>query len=147
MNPHRQRWSQALDGVRRRVEALPSYRRSGCIVRATGMVLEAVGLRIPLGGVCRIELAGHGHDAGLQYAEAEVVGFAGERLYLMPLEEISGLQPGARVLPPRAATASARAASRSASICSAGSSTAAAGRWTARAGWARCRTPACRPRR
>src|SRR5699024_9010087 len=32
-------------------------------------------------------------------AEAEVVGFAGDRLYLMPLAEIDGLTPGARVFP------------------------------------------------
>ncbi|GAB3390977.1 FliI/YscN family ATPase [Azotobacter armeniacus] len=95
---HRQRWSQALEGLRRRIEEVPPYRRSGCIVRATGMVLEAVGLHVPLGGVCRIELAAQAPGAERQ-AEAEVVGFSGERLFLMPLEELSGLQPGARVFP------------------------------------------------
>jgi len=99
-NPHRQHWSQTLDSVRNRIEALPGHRASGRIIRATGMVLEVVGLRIPLGGVCRIELSPHGqpHHQG-RFAEAEVVGFAGDKLFLMPLEEISGLQPGARVLP------------------------------------------------
>lgn len=97
-NPHQQHWSQALDGLRRRIGELPPYRRSGRIVRATGMVLEAVGLGIPLGGVCRIELAAQPGGAA-RLAEAEVVGFAGERLFLMPLEEIAGLQPGARVFP------------------------------------------------
>ncbi|MCU5788743.1 FliI/YscN family ATPase, partial [Alloalcanivorax marinus] len=33
------------------------------------------------------------------FAEAEVVGFAGDKLFLMPLAEISGLTPGARVFP------------------------------------------------
>ena len=97
---HRQRWQHALDSVQQRITELPAYRTSGRIVRATGMVLEAVGLRIPLGGVCRIELSCNSQpQAGRRFAEAEVVGFAGERLFLMPLEEISGLQPGARVLP------------------------------------------------
>ncbi|MGV6476376.1 FliI/YscN family ATPase, partial [Azotobacter vinelandii] len=97
-NPHRQHWAQALDGLQRRLDELPPYRRSGRIVRATGMVLEAVGLDIPLGGVCRIELAAQPGGEARQ-AEAEVVGFAGERLFLMPLEEIAGLRPGARVFP------------------------------------------------
>ncbi|MFD1215481.1 flagellar protein export ATPase FliI [Microbulbifer celer] len=76
----------------------PHFRTSGKIVRATGLVLEAVGLKIPLGSGCRIELSPPGADAPV-FAEAEVVGFTGERLYLMPLEELSGLTPGARVFP------------------------------------------------
>jgi len=62
-------------------------------------VLEAVGLRVPLGSACRIELSADSTHAKARYAEAEVVGFSGEKLFLMPLAEISGLTPGARVLP------------------------------------------------
>ncbi|WP_335944085.1 flagellar protein export ATPase FliI [Pseudomonas sp. G166] len=97
-NVHIERWSGVLDAFEGAPLRVADYLRSGRIIRATGMVLEAVGLRLPLGGACRIELAAQGLDR-LQpgYAEAEVVGFAGEILYLMPLEEIQGLQPGARV--------------------------------------------------
>ncbi|WP_299596971.1 flagellar protein export ATPase FliI [uncultured Microbulbifer sp.] len=76
----------------------PRYRNSGKIVRATGLVLEAVGLRVPLGSGCSIELS-RPDSATPDYAEAQVVGFTGDRLFLMPLEEISGLTPGARVFP------------------------------------------------
>ena len=95
-NRHQRHWQQALTRVSSRIEAVPHYRSSGRIVRATGMVLEAVGLKVALGSGCRIELSVHGET---QYAEAEVVGFSGEKLFLMPLAEISGLSPGARVLP------------------------------------------------
>jgi len=97
-NPHQQHWQRTLSSVTARIAAVPHYRASGRIVRATGMVLEATGLHVPLGGVCRIELSRH-RDAHqpASFAEAEVVGFAGEKLFLMPLEEISGLLPGARV--------------------------------------------------
>lgn len=98
-NAHQVRWQQALSRVKTRVEAVPHYRASGRITRATGLVLEAVGLRIPLGSACRIELCGPGADHDERFAEAEVVGFSGEKLFLMPLAEISGLTPGARVLP------------------------------------------------
>ncbi|QGA49613.2 MULTISPECIES: flagellar protein export ATPase FliI [Pseudomonas] len=96
---HIERWSGVLDTFEGAPLRVADYLRSGRIVRATGMVLEAVGLRLPLGGACLIELAAQS-QACLQsvYAEAQVVGFAGEILYLMPLEEIQGLQPGARVL-------------------------------------------------
>ena len=79
-----------MDACQGKPLQIAPHLRSGRITRATGMVLEAVGLRLPLGAACRIELT----DV---FAEAEVVGFAGETLYLMPLVEIHGLQPGARV--------------------------------------------------
>ena len=90
MNPHLARWTAVLDTLHGPALQVAPHLRSGRITRATGMVLEAVGLRLPLGGACRIELEG-------VFAEAEVVGFAGDTLYLMPLAEIHGLQPGARV--------------------------------------------------
>ncbi|HEX6999682.1 MAG TPA: flagellar protein export ATPase FliI [Gammaproteobacteria bacterium] len=65
----------------------------GRLVRMVGMTLEAVGCRVPVGGRCRI--VGHGHDP----VEAEAVGFAGERTYLMPVGPIEGLTPNARVMP------------------------------------------------
>ncbi|MFP1682519.1 flagellar protein export ATPase FliI [Alloalcanivorax sp. C16-1] len=96
---HHQHWCQALTRVTERVAGAPPYLTSGRVVRATGLVLEVVGLRVPLGSGCRIELTcdSGGHASG--FAEAEVVGFAGDKLFLMPLAEISGLTPGARVFP------------------------------------------------
>ncbi|HET7223003.1 MAG TPA: FliI/YscN family ATPase, partial [Rhodanobacteraceae bacterium] len=84
--------------MRERIDRTPTCQTSGRIVRATGLVLEAVGLRVPLGSGCRIELSQL--EAGeSRFAEAEVVGFSGERVFLMPLGETSGLTPGARVFP------------------------------------------------
>ena len=96
--PHHAHWRAALTSVADRIATAPAYQASGRVVRAAGLVLEAVGLRVPLGSACRIELsAGGGEPAG--FAEAEVVGFSGDNLFLMPLAEISGLTPGARVFP------------------------------------------------
>lgn len=96
---HARYWQQRLDETRQHISQLPRYHASGRITRATGMVLEATGLRIPLGGGCRIELSTAGTNSTRRFAEAEVVGFSGDKLFLMPLEELSGLQPDARVLP------------------------------------------------
>lgn len=95
-NPYLDHWREALVQVRRRVGQSTPYRTSGRVVRATGLVLEAVGIKASLGSGCRIELTPPGAPQP-QYAEAEVVGFAGERIYLMPLIELHGLPPGARV--------------------------------------------------
>ncbi len=65
---------------------------SGKLVRVVGLTLEATGCKAPIGSLCRVEtLSGE--------MEAEVVGFSGESLYLMPSEQISGVLPGAKVTP------------------------------------------------
>jgi len=88
-------WQQSLQQVEQRLRGLPTWQRSGRLVRATGMVLEAVGLRLPVGASCAISVV----SATSAHIEAEVVGFAGDITYLMPLETVPGLVPGARVLP------------------------------------------------
>ena len=68
---------------------------SGHITRLIGLTLEAVGLKVALGDYCLIQVTPEIET------EAEVVGFSGDRIYLMPLHSIDGLQPGARVMPQR----------------------------------------------
>ncbi|WP_298927192.1 flagellar protein export ATPase FliI [uncultured Ramlibacter sp.] len=65
---------------------------SGRLVRVAGLVMEATGLRVPLGSVCRV-------TDGEHTTEAEVVGFSKGRLFLMPTGDIHGLAPGAQVQP------------------------------------------------
>lgn len=65
----------------------------GRLVRMVGLTLEAVGCEVPIGGRCRI--VGRSHES----VEAEVVGFAGDRTYLMPVGHVGGLTPNARVIP------------------------------------------------
>lgn len=90
------RWSARLARLRSRV-ADPGIVVEGKLARATGMALEAVGCEVAVGGRCHIE--GLGGDR----VEAEVVGFAGDRLYLMPTGELRGVSPNARVIPARTA--------------------------------------------
>jgi flagellum-specific ATP synthase len=59
----------------------------------TGLVLEAAGVRAPVGSVC--EVMGDGHPP----VTAEVVGFNGNRAFLMPTGVVHGLSSGARVVP------------------------------------------------
>jgi len=85
-----------LDTARQRVDSITPWQNCGRLVRATGLVLEATGLTLPLGAVCRIECGNSGSSA---WVNAEVVGFQGSNLFLMPQSDISGLPPGARVMP------------------------------------------------
>ena len=65
---------------------------AGKLTRVVGLTLEAVGCRAAVGSLCHIETL----DGVL---EAEVVGFAGDKLYLMPSEQLKGVIPGAKVTP------------------------------------------------
>jgi len=66
---------------------------SGRITRVAGLVMEAVGLKLAVGSACIVPLPN-----GSQL-EAEVVGFSGDRLFLMPQSDVEGIVPGARVFP------------------------------------------------
>ncbi|MGD8956126.1 MAG: flagellar protein export ATPase FliI [Chromatiaceae bacterium] len=65
----------------------------GKLTRMVGLTLEAVGCRAAIGGRCDVI------NAAGERVEAEVVGFAGESLYLMSTGDIRGLEPDARVVP------------------------------------------------
>lgn len=88
------RWLNLLDNFESRMVMLPAVRRYGRLVRATGLVLEATGLQLPLGSTCIIERQTGGE---VEEIETEVVGFNDQRLFLMPLENVEGILPGARV--------------------------------------------------
>ncbi|QYK10414.1 flagellar protein export ATPase FliI [Shewanella mangrovisoli] len=85
---------QLLNKLHHCIDKVPPFRAvaSGQLVRVVGLTLEASGCRAPVGSLCSIEtMAGE--------LIAEVVGFDDELLYLMPIEELRGVLPGARVIP------------------------------------------------
>jgi flagellum-specific ATP synthase len=87
------RLARRLDGLRVDTAHGRGLIREGVLRRAVGLTLEAVGCEAPLGASCKVEVV----DGG--WVDAEVVGFAGERTYLMPSAELHGLLPNARVVP------------------------------------------------
>jgi flagellum-specific ATP synthase len=96
-----------LDGVAERGGAIAQHlaqaveqlrhvnpvRISGRVTDVIGLVIEGTGPGLPIGGVCRIER----RDGGDSIA-AEVVGFRQNRVLLMPLGEVSGIEPGNRIV-------------------------------------------------
>jgi flagellum-specific ATP synthase len=82
-----------LNQCRDHLKAAQPLSPQGRLTRVAGLVMEAVGLRLPVGSTCLVS------QEGLNPVEAEVVGFAGDRLFLMPCSDIYGLTPGAAVMP------------------------------------------------
>ena len=66
---------------------------AGRLTRMVGLTLECVGCPMEVGDRCLIQ------NEDRRQVEAEVVGFERDRLYLMPLTVVSGLRPGALVVP------------------------------------------------
>ena len=94
-----QHWGFVLQKVRARVQQANTVVHSGRVVRATGMVLEVVGLELPVGSACRVEVS----QAQAQepvYCEAEVVGFGWRTLVFNAARRNSWPHPWrSRVLP------------------------------------------------
>jgi flagellum-specific ATP synthase len=91
--PRPKRWVEALVEARERMAHASKIVVEGTLNRMVGMTLEAVGCEAAVGGRCLVDTA-----EGKQI-EAEVVGFSGAKLFLMPTGDIRGVMPGARVIP------------------------------------------------
>jgi flagellum-specific ATP synthase len=87
------RWQKYFEDCRTAARGSQPFMASGRLTRVAGLVMEAVGLDLPVGNSCFV-LTPSG-----QRVDAEVVGFSGERLFLMPSTDIYGLKPGAVVVP------------------------------------------------
>jgi flagellum-specific ATP synthase len=90
---HARALSTRLERTVRRVENTPPLAVEGSLTRMVGLTLEAVGCQASIGDHCDL-IARDGARI-----ESEVVGFSGDRLFLMPTGDSHGLGPQARVIP------------------------------------------------
>ncbi len=77
----------------RAYDSPPQTTVEGILRRTVGLAMEAEGCLAALGGRCDVVA-----DDG-RHVETEVVGFSGERLFLMPVGDMRGVVPNARVIP------------------------------------------------
>jgi len=91
--PHSTRWKAYLQDCGELLAIAEPMQVSGRVTRVAGLVMEAVGLKLPVGSACTVPLPNGSN------LEAEVVGFAGDHIFLMPQSDVEGLVPGARVFP------------------------------------------------
>ncbi len=75
-----------------RLDDVPRLGHHGRVSRVVGLVMEATGLDVPLGSICRVRpLSGSGEVL------AEAVGFHANGVLLMPFGELEGIHPGSAV--------------------------------------------------
>lgn len=97
------RWQAFMQAARTLAQRPLPLDSGGRLTRMAGLVLEARGIHVPVGSQCAI--TAHSDPLAPGDGEpvlAEVVGFAGDRAFLMPASATTGLAPGAivRPLPP-----------------------------------------------
>ena len=80
---------QTLQALRSQVENSPTVRCSGVVTEVVGAIIESQGPAVGLGDVCEVE-TGDG-----DWVRVQVVGFRGNRVLSMPLDELGPLQPAA----------------------------------------------------
>ncbi len=86
-------WQKKLQSYTERLSEIPELVVEGKLSRMVGLTLEAEGCRAAIGSLCQVE-SKSGKIIG-----AEVVGFSGGRVFLMPTGNTQGLEPGCRVIP------------------------------------------------
>ena len=87
------RWQREFARRQQRAETALTLNVDGCLRRVVGLTLEAEGCVAALGARCLVDTAD-----GKQL-DTEVVGFSDERLLLMPVGDMHGVLPNARVRP------------------------------------------------
>ena len=82
------------DDLMSRAQTVDRFAEYGRATRVVGLIIEAVGIDVALGELCRVQSLTH-DDTVL----AEVVGFHEKGILLMPLGELEGVHPGSAVEP------------------------------------------------
>jgi flagellum-specific ATP synthase len=90
---HSPRWKAYLRDCGALAAIAEPMQVSGRVTRVTGLVMEAVGLKLAVGSACTVPLPNGAR------IEAEVVGFDNDKLFLMPQSDVEGVVPGTRVFP------------------------------------------------
>ena len=87
------RWSDRLKATADSYRGISPPPVEGVLTRMVGLTLEAVGCQAAIGSRCYVV-----SPSGAR-VETEVVGFSGDKLFLMPIEDVHGLVPNSRVIP------------------------------------------------
>lgn len=84
-------WKHYTRNLSATLDSVETLEICGRITKLTGLVMEAVGIQLPVGSACVVPISPE------VKVEADVVGFDGDRLLLMPHSNVDGIKPGAKV--------------------------------------------------
>lgn len=93
LDTHQDNWKVQLSQIQKRIDQVEPVVVEGRLNRMVGLTLEAVGCQAVMGSRCIVQ------SQSSKPVEAEVVGFSGDKLFLMPTGNIRGIHPDATVIP------------------------------------------------
>ena len=82
-----------LDKYQQALRIADPFVCNGSVVQVSGLVIEVEGITCQVGDLCYIQ-----SRISKNPISAEVIGFRGNRMILMPLADLYGIQPGSRVI-------------------------------------------------
>lgn len=83
-----------FERAKRKINFTDTIKMSGKVVRVVGLTIESEGPMVHIGEHCYIRMLNH-----KEKIDAEVVGFHGENVLLMPLGDMKGIGHGCEVIP------------------------------------------------
>ncbi|BBI01077.1 flagellum-specific ATP synthase [Buchnera aphidicola (Nipponaphis monzeni)] len=89
-------WLTKVNKIEVKLKTFPNIIKYGILVSSIGLIVEVIGLKLPIGAVCIIESKINNKTFEI---EAEVVGFKNKKLLLMLLNEPIVMAPGLKVFP------------------------------------------------
>lgn len=92
MNQVTKSLTSKLQQIDANIEKALRFRVYGTIIRISGFLIEAVGLRVSIGSICTIIIASENETT-----QAEVVGFSENKTLLMSYDEAQGITPGNQI--------------------------------------------------
>ena len=78
--------------VASRLESTLQFKVYGTVIKISGFLIEAVGLSVSIGSICRIDMPNENN-----HCLAEVIGFSDNKTLLIPYEEALGITPGNKI--------------------------------------------------
>ncbi len=82
-----------FERYQKKLHAIPHVRHVGRVAHVAGLVIESHGPAVPIGDLCYIQL-----DNAQALVPAEVVGFKGKKILLMPIGDVDRISPGTKVI-------------------------------------------------
>ena len=82
-----------FERYQKKLPAIPHVRHVGRVAHVAGLVIESHGPAVPIGDLCYIQL-----DNAQALVPAEVVGFKGKKILLMPIGDVDRISPGTKVI-------------------------------------------------
>lgn len=82
-----------FERYQKKLSAVAPVRYTGRVAHVAGLVVESNGPAVPIGDLCYVQLE-NGHVS----VPAEVVGFKGKKILLMPIGELDRIGPGNKVI-------------------------------------------------